>query len=169
LFTEKEVFFDPNLVGIWQPIDSNETWEFSKIEDANAYKLIVIDDGKTGIFTAGLGKIENNLFLDVFPSDENDSDNDLYKQHILGMHSFIWVKQITPTLQIAMVDCEKVSTILEKDPNAVKNIKLGDRIVLSADTNDLQDFVIDYGTSVDDANSIFAEPVTLNRQGLDEN
>jgi hypothetical protein len=159
LFNERDIFFDPNLVGIWKPIDSNESWEFSKIEDVNAYRLVVTEDGKTGVFTAALGKIDDELFLDVFPGDENDSD--LYKQHILGMHSFMWVKQLSPTLQIAPVDNEKVEKIIKAEPNAVKSEKLNDRLVLSADTNDLQDFVIDYGLNVDDANSIFAEPMTF--------
>jgi hypothetical protein len=169
LFTEKDVFFDPNLVGIWMPIDSNETWEFSKIEDANAYKLVVTDDGKTGNFAAGLGQIDGYLFLDVFPNGENDNDNDLYKEHILGMHSFIWVQQIAPTLQIALVDSDKVAKIIEAEPNAVGHIKNDDRIILTADTNDLRDFVIDYGVNVDDANSIFAETMTFHHEGHEEN
>ena len=84
---------------------------------------------------------------------------------MLGMHSFMWVKQISPTLQIALVDCEKVDKIIEAEPNAIKYEKLNDRLILSADTNDLRDFVIDYGVNVDDANSIFAEPMTFYREG----
>jgi len=164
LFHEKEVFFEPKLVGTWKAVDSNEVWQFSKLEDANAYKLVVTDDGKEGTFAAGLGKIDNNLFLDVFPNNENEKDNDFYKQHVLGMHSFIRVLQIEPTLQIAMVDCDKVAKIIEADSNAVEHIKNGDRIILTADTNDLQNFVVDYGINVDDGNSIFAEPMTLHHE-----
>jgi len=169
LFHEKDVFFDPNLVGIWTPSDSNETWEFSKLPDANAYKLVITDDGKTGTFAAGLGKIDNNLFLDVFPNGENKNDNDWYREHLLGMHSFMLVRQIEPTLQIALVDGEKVAKIIKADPNAVGHIKNDDRIILTADTNDLRDFVIDYGVNIDDANSIFAEPMTFYHEGHEEN
>jgi len=164
LFHEKEVFFDPNLIGVWIPKDSNETWEFSRLENADAYKLVVTDGGKTGTFAAGLGQIDGYLFLDVFPNGENEADNDLYKEHLLGMHSFMWVQQTVPTLQISLVDGEKVAKIIKAEPNAVGHIKNDDRIILTADTNDLQDFVIDYGVNIDDANSIFAEPMIFNRE-----
>ncbi len=169
LFNEDEIFYEPNLVGTWKAVDSNDVWEFSKMENADAYKIFVTEDGKEGTFVAGLGAIENNLFLDVFPDTENEQDNDFYKQHILGMHSFILVKQIEPQLQLAMIDSEKVAKIIKADPDAVEHIKNDDRIILTADTNDLQDFVICYGLNVDDANSIFADKMEFTREGNEEN
>jgi len=63
-------------------------------------------------------------------------------------------------LKIAIVDSDKINKIIKADPNAVRYEKVDDRIILTADTNELQNFVIEYGiNAADDANSIFDKPV----------
>ena len=161
LFTKDQVFFDSNLSGVWKEADSNETWHFSRFEDANGYKLVITQkDGKRGTFLAGLGKLENSLFLDVYPVESGEPGIDFYKEHLLSAHSFMRVQQIDSTLKIAIVDSDKINKIIKADPNAVRYEKVDDRIILTADTNELQNFVIEYGiNAADDANSIFDKPV----------
>jgi len=160
LFTQDQVFYDPNLSGVWKAADSNETWHFSRFEDANGYKLVITQkDGKQGTFAAGLGKLENTLLLDVFPVESGESGIDFYKEHLLGTHSFIMVQQMDPTLKIAIVDSGKVDKIIKADPNVVRNEKMDDKIILTAETEELQRFVIKCGiNAIDDANSIFDKP-----------
>lgn len=160
LFTQEQVFYDPNLSGVWKAADSNETWHFSQIENENAYKLVITQkDGKQGTFAAGLGRLENALFLDVFPIEPGKLEIDFYKEHLLGTHSFIEVLQMDPTLKIAIVDSGKVGKIIEADPNVIRYEKVDDRIILTAETPQLQRFVVDCGiNAIDDANSIFDSP-----------
>ncbi|MDD5010854.1 MAG: hypothetical protein PHQ00_01895 [Phycisphaerae bacterium] len=160
LFTEEEIFFDPNLSGVWKAADSNETWHFSRLEETDGYKLVITQtDGKKGTFAAGLGKLQDTLFLDVFPIESGESGIDFYKEHLLGTHSFIKVLQTDQALKIAIVDSGKVDKIIKADPNAVRYEKAGDKIILTAETPQLQRFVIDFGINViDDANSIFDKP-----------
>jgi len=160
LFTKDQVFFDPNLVGVWKAADSNETWHFSRFEDANGYKLVIMQkDGKQGTFVTGLGKLENNLFLDVYPVESGEKGIDLYQEHLLGTHSFMIVQQIAPTLKIAIVDSGKVDKIIKADPNIVRHEKVDEKIILTAETEELQKFIIEYGiNAADDANSIFDKP-----------
>ncbi len=160
LFTENEVFYDPNLSGLWKASDSNETWHFSRFEETNGYKLVITqEDGKKGAFAAGLGKLENTLFLDVYPIESGEPGIDFYKEHLLGTHSFIMVLQMDPTLKIAIVDSEKVGKIIKADPNVVRYEKVDDKIILTAETGEIQRFVVDCGiNAIDDANSIFDEP-----------
>jgi hypothetical protein len=164
LFSENELIFDSNLLGLWKATDSNMTGQFSRIEDqnaCNAYKLVITqDDGKQGNFFAGLGELQGNLFLEIYPDTSQMSDSqesDFYKQHLLGMYSFMRVEQIDPNLKIAMMDYDKVNKIIEADPNILKHEFANDRLILTAGTEDLQEFVIEYGLNVDDANSIFGE------------
>ncbi|MFA5292526.1 MAG: hypothetical protein WC496_05770 [Phycisphaerae bacterium] len=160
LFTKDQVFFDPNLSGVWKAADSNETWHFSRFEDADAYKLVITQkDGKKGTFAAGLGKLQDTLFLDVYPIESGEKGIDLYQEHLIGTHSFMRIVQMDPTLKIAMVDAEKVDKIIKADPNVVRHEKVDDKIILTAETEELQKFIIDCGiNATDDANSIFAEP-----------
>ncbi|MEN6385920.1 MAG: hypothetical protein ABFD79_12090 [Phycisphaerales bacterium] len=157
LFNEDEMFVDPNLFGVWKAVDSNETWEFKNAEEAGIYELVITDKkGKQGAFAAALGELEGELFLNIFPGQFNEEKNDYYNELVVGMHTCIWVKQIEPCLQMAIMDTGRVEEIIEKDANAVAHIEIGDdRIALAADTNDLQDFVIEYGIEADDVNSIF--------------
>ncbi len=73
LYTEKDIVVDKKLCGTWidESGDMKSTWEFECIDEPkNAYKLIFTDEnGKKGSFVAHLVKLENRLFLDIFPSE----------------------------------------------------------------------------------------------------
>jgi hypothetical protein len=159
LFSENELIFDSNLVGLWKATDSNMTGQFSRIEDQNAYKLVITEnDGNQGLFFAGLGELQGNLFLEIYPDTSHTYDNQesgFHKQHLLGMYSFIKIEQIDPNLKIALMDYEKVSKIINADPDILKHEFANDKLILTAPTRELQEFVVEYGINVDDANSVF--------------
>jgi hypothetical protein len=167
LFSENELIFDSNLLGLWKATDSNQTGQFSQIEDQNAckinaYKLIITEnDENQGLFFAGLGELQGNLFLEIYPDTSQMSDSqesNFHKQHLLGMYSFMRVAQIDPNLEIALMDYDKVNKIIEADPNILKHEFANDKLILTAETEELQEFVVEYGINVDDANSIFGGP-----------
>jgi hypothetical protein len=167
LFSENELIFDSNLLGLWEATDSNMTGQFSQIEDQNAckinaYKLVITEnDGDQGLFFAGLGELQGNLFLEIYPDTSHTSDSqesNFHKQHLLGMYSFMRVAQIDPNLEIAMMDYDKVNKIIEADPNILKHEFANDKLILTAPTEELQNFVVEYGINVDEANSIFGGP-----------
>ena len=168
LFSEDELFFDPNLLGLWKAADSNQTWQFSRSEDPNIYKLVITEnDRKQGNFLAALGELEDNLFLIIYPQESAGQESDFYKLHTLGLCSFMKVEQLNPNLKIAMMDDERVNKIIETDPNILKH-EIVDN-VLTAPTQELQEFVIEYGINVDDANSIFGKPAEFIRLAQDAN
>jgi hypothetical protein len=168
LFSEDELFFDPNLLGLWKAADSNQTWQFSQAEDPNLYELVITEnDGKQGNFLAGLGELEDNLFLIVYPQESDGQESDFYKQHSRRLFSSMRVEQIDPNLKIAMTDDERVNKIIKSDPN-ILNHEIVDNI-LTAPTQELQEFVIEYGINADDANSIFGEPAEFIRVAQDVN
>jgi hypothetical protein len=178
LFSENELIFDPNLLGLWNATDFNMTAQFSRIEDQNAceinaYKLIVTDnDGNRGLFFAGLGELQGNIFLEIYPDTSHTYDSQesgFHKQHLLGMYSFIRIEQIDPNLKIALMDYDKVSKIIEADLNVLRHEFANDKLILTAPTEELQEFVVEYGINVDDANSIFGEPVEFIWVGEDAN
>jgi hypothetical protein len=161
LFSENELIFDPNLLGLWKAADSNQTWQFSRMEDPNVYELVITEkDGKQGTFLAGLGKLEGNLFLVIYPKEPQsmEQESGFYKQHILSLFSSMRVEQTDPNLKIAMMDYDKVNKIIKADPNILSYEIPDSKLILTAETEELQNFVIEYGLNVDDANSIFGGP-----------
>ena len=99
------------------------------------------EEGKKGHFDAGLGKLNNMMFLNIFPQEPKLKENDFYKFHILRVHSFIKIEQIEPTLKMRTMDPDKMKEMLENDPNLIKYEIVQDRLVLTAPTKELQEFM----------------------------
>ena len=171
LYTEKDIVVDKKLYGTWtnDPNDPETTWEFKKIDEPkNAYKLIFTDeDGKKGSFVARLVKLQNKLFMDVYPSalpsDANDS-SDLAWPHnaffLIPAHFFIKVDSIKPQLKLRLMLEPNMKELLTENPNAVEHTFVDDRLVLTGSTKKLQGFVLKYA----DDERVFIDQVTLSRK-----
>jgi hypothetical protein len=164
LYTDKDVVYDPKLVGVWSDPNSSDTgiWEFRPAEP-NTYTMIFTDkDKKTGSFSVHLAKLNNTLFLDVFPNDPNMPQNGFYQIHLLPAHTFMKVDQIEPTLKLCFMDVDKFTKRLEKNPTLLKHeiLKNGEaKLVLTASTKELQEFMRKHAGDKD----VFGEPSNLKR------
>ena len=158
LYTDKELIFEEKLIGKWSE-DEGNLWEFREGE-GKAYKMRVFD-GKEAWFIAHLVELEDMMFLDVYPDGETLEDmQDFYRMHLLPVHTFLKVDQIEPKLQLRTLDYEKVSDMLEEDPNLLKHEAVNDGIVLTAPTKQLQEFILKYANEED----VFGEPMELTRR-----
>ena len=138
LYTDKDLAFEEKLSGSWS--DSEQIWKFEGDSEEKSYELIILDkDLKKGEFTAHLVKIDNMLFLDLFPEKPGLQAHDFYKFHLLRVHTFVRVEQIEPTLQMQMMNPDTIKQMLKNDPNLIKHeIVEEDRIILTASTEQLQ-------------------------------
>lgn len=158
LYTGKDLVFNEKLLGTWA--DKENRWTFQKGTDPNSYKLSVTDEKGKGRFIAYLVKIDNMLFLDLFPEEpELEQANDFYKLHLVGVHTFIKVEQIEPMLKVRVMDPGKIEKMLEDDPNLLKHEKVKDRIILTASPKELQKFMKKYANVVE----VFGDPSELKR------
>jgi len=171
LYTKENVVFEEKLLGTWvdDPNSPEVIWEFTHIDEPkNAYKLILSDDkGQKGSFVAHLVKLENSLFLDVFPDEfpcdtEDPNKTDwLYNVFFLvPVHTFIKIDSIEPQLKMRLADDDKMAELLKEDPNAVKHMSIEDRLILTASTEELQAFVLKYA----DDSRVFPDEIVLNRR-----
>ena len=67
------------------------------------------------------------------------------------------IDPIGPTLKMRLVLESNIDDLLKENPNAVKNTNVGDRIVLTASTKELQAFVLKY---IND-DRLFSDEITL--------
>lgn len=141
LYTDKELVFEEKLSGIWS--NGEQIWKFEGDSEKKSYKLLTVnEDFKKGEFTAHLVKIDKMLFLDLFPKEPKLQAPAFYKFHLLRVHTFIKIEQIEPILKMRAMNPEKLGRMLENDPNLIKHeIVQKDRIVLTASTKDLQQFM----------------------------
>ncbi len=171
LYTKENVVFEEKLLGTWMddPNSPETIWEFNRIEEPeNAYRLVLSDkDGKKGSFVAHLVKLENSLFLDVFPDEfpcdtEDPNKTDwLYNVFFLvPVHTFIKIDSIGPQLKMRLTDDDKMAKLFKEDPNAVKHMSIEDRLILTASTEELQAFVLKYA----DDSRVFPDEIVLNRR-----
>ena len=139
LYTEKELVYDPALVGVWA--DDGHTWTFEKAGE-HSYKLVVAHGDKSSTFVAHLVQLGEHRFLDLCPDLDDLKRDELYKVALIPGHLFVKVIQIKPTLRMAVMDSEWLGKLLEKKTKALAHQKMKDgRILLTASTKALQGFV----------------------------
>jgi hypothetical protein len=163
LFTDGETVFEEKLLGVWKQGD-NETWEFKREgPNSNNYELLYTNDGEKGPFVAKLGKINDMMFLDLYPDEVEIQANDFYKAHLLPAHTFLKIEQIQPTLKMRAMDPEKFGKMLTNDPNLLKHEIIegthNDRVVITSSTQELQRFMKEHAND----EGLFDKPAELNR------
>lgn len=153
LYTEKDLIFDPALIGVWED-DDGVTWEFQKGED-KAYKLIHTDKNKNkAIFVVHMVKLGSRKFLDFFIENFEDESgkeigdkmNGLGLFHLWPVHSFMRVDSIGDELKLRWFSIEWLSKKLKENPKEIEHIYIGKKengdILLTASTDDLQYFIL---------------------------
>jgi hypothetical protein len=171
LYTEDDVVPEKTLLGVWvdDPNSPKTTWEFKGMEEPkNAYKLIFSDEeGKKGSFVARVVKLQSRLFLDVYPSelpweadDPNKMDWPYNSFFLIPAHTFLRIDSIEPQLKMRLMLESKVKELLAENPDIVKHTSVGERLVLTAPTKELQAFILKYA----DNERVFTDEVTLDRK-----
>lgn len=103
LYTEKELVFEEKLLGTWSDANNESTWEFSCPEQASKkYQLVYADDEeRKGLFEVHLVKLEDELFLDVYPAqfpcdieDPNKTEWFYNTFFLVPAHTFIKIDYI---------------------------------------------------------------------------
>jgi len=168
LFTEETLVFEEKLLGTWVD-DSNNIWEFKDPnEQEKIYKLIFVDnEGQKGSFDARLTKLENKLFLDVYPSEPPWDEEDPNKVEwpfntffFMPVHTFIKINGIEPELKLQLTDDDELKKLLKENPNSIEHTSIEDKFVLTTSTKELQAFVVKYA----DDSRVFTAEVVLSRK-----
>lgn len=171
LYTKENVVFDKKLLGTWvdDPNKPEVTWQFKSIDEPkNAYKLIFTgEDGMKGSFVAHLVKLQDKLFLDVYPSEVPWEAEDLDKMEwpyntffLVRAHMFVKIDSVGPKLKMRLMMETQLEKLLEENPDAIEHVVAEDRRFLTASTKELQAFVLKYA----DGDKIFTDEIVLERK-----
>jgi hypothetical protein len=149
LYTEKDLVFDPALLGEWTPEDSNDSWTFTRRSEKQYKVVLTNEDNQKAVFIGHLARINGVLFLDIVPDGSaREGDPIEGTMLLLPAHLFARVLRIQPTLQVALLNVGWLEEHLKENPAAIKHEKVkdadveGDQIVLTASSEDLQRFLI---------------------------
>jgi hypothetical protein len=160
LYTEKDLTFVPELLGTWE---NEDVWIFEQ-SGKNAYELTIKGEGdvKPGVYETHLVKLGKFLFLDLYP-DEDEMEEYGYDIHLVPTHSFWRIKIEKDVLSLAFIDVDWLEEMIDGNKINIAHVRLEDRIVLTAPTEELQKFVLKYAEDTD----AFPETEELNRKKKD--
>ena len=142
-YTQKDLVYEPAILGNWiNEKDASETWRFEKSEKM-AYRFTLIEARTATVMEAHAFKLQGQLFVDIFSLEEDI--------HVIPAHYLLKVTQLTPVLRMSQLDPEWLKALLAKETTALRHhlIQTGEkpedrRLVLTADTGELQKFIIDH-------------------------
>jgi hypothetical protein len=133
LYTEKDVVFDPGLLGTWAEHDNTkDNWIFQK-SDENTYRMIP-SDGKT-ILEGRLVKLGGSSFLDVTPKDVDDG-------FTIPAHVFVKIQVSGDSMWTALLDPDGVAKAANSKTLGLSHTLIGDKVVLTAPAKELQEFLV---------------------------
>ena len=149
LYTDQDLIFDPLLVGVWADKDGNLTGTFTKKAE-DAYTLLYVDEkGKNGEFTVHLLEVGDRRFLDIYAADTDIQQNEFYKCHLLPVHTFMRMQQQGDGLQMASLKQDWIKKYLQEHSDAIKHEKVDDGILLTAQSKDMQVFLLKHDKTAD--------------------
>jgi hypothetical protein len=152
LYTEKDLVFDPLLVGTWIPVNaqegSPEAWVFTKSGD-KLYQLQQTDEeGRKAGFEVRLVKLKDHRFLDLYLTKLESDDVKLNAWagfSLVPAHLILKVEQVEPTLKIAAMNPDWMKQFLKQHSDAIAHrVVLDGNIILTASTSELQKFVLEH-------------------------
>jgi hypothetical protein len=185
LFTREDIVFDRGLLGTWTGDVNNvgTAWEFTPFEQSAAeglpkpfrsefkslYRLAMSDrDGYKGSLAACLVKLNNRLFLDIFPDKFPSGESNVKRTKLLYNayfflpgHTFVRVDSIgSDSLKFHLTDDDAFDKLMDAEPKAIEYTETEERPILTASTKELQAFVMKYA----DDTRLFPTELTLTRK-----
>lgn len=146
-YTEKDLVFEPSLLGDWtadNEADEQKPTELTRVErhGEKGYRVIAFTDNQTNSIICHLFRLKGQLFLDTCPTN--------HALDLIPVHQVSKVTQLQPVLESANLRYEWLQELLEKQPKAIRHTVVRDRkdekdetrIVLTADTAELQKFIL---------------------------
>lgn len=136
LYTDTDIIIDDKVVGDWGEC------RIAKAE-SNTYHVVMVDKSGEGHFIGRLVKLEGKMFLDITPDRKQieNSVNAIYQMALLPLHLFFYVRQATPTLEMASMEPKRFKERLKLNPKALAVMDSNGGVIISP-TRDLQAFVV---------------------------
>jgi hypothetical protein len=96
---DSQVIADDRLLGSWVSSDGKTFGRVTPADDRKSYNLLVTGgDGKQADMVFRLGRIGDMTLADFTIQDPMPDASDIYKAHLLLLHSFLLIKQVVPNL-----------------------------------------------------------------------
>ncbi len=144
LVSDADIQYDSKLVGTWQDSSASESVVIAAVSP-DRYSLVYTDSkGKVGRFRGVLGQVKSLRVLDLEPEALPLEANEVYKSLLLPLHGAVFIDSIDPELRFRILDADSLKHYLQRQPRAITHVIRDDAVVLTAQTTDLQRFLVGY-------------------------
>ena len=182
IFTEKDLVYKSELIGKWETKQNNdEGWaEISPLAKENSIELpgnvtSIKDKGYlvtyknevgkvTELYIAFLAKIGKHLYFDYYPvpTESEKNANEFYMQHFVKMHAPYRVDlQKNGSFELDRLEGSYLDKLIkEKKVRIHHEINSDGGIVITASTEELQQYILKYG---DDPEAFMSEKTIFSK------
>ena len=167
IFTEKDLAYDPKLIGTWNTenegkkgkvIISNLATEnsvelpgnISAIKQQGYFIIYQDENGKVSDqYIAFLARIGKHLYFDYFPADKKEDRklDEFFGVHFVRMHTSYRVEILKDgSFELSQLDGSYVKNLIdEKKIRISHETDADDNTVITASTKELQQYLLKYG------------------------
>ena len=141
--------------------ESNDTWEFKKVENEPSYLLKYTESKHEGeqkpqpsiaFFDANIIKLDGNYFMDLYPGDNEQLDDltTLLSVHLVPAHTFLKLKIEEGKISVYQMNPDWLNSLFEENRIRISHEVIKEKdIVLTASTEELQKFIKKYAEDED--------------------
>jgi hypothetical protein len=159
-YKESDVVYNKVLEGTWRDQDNNKWTIHQNPYKPNSYELHYSKKGREVTLIGHLFRIDDNMYFDMLPSEDNSEEMPIFDVHLVPTHSIAKIDKLTnQSVSIKWFDEEwlrkmfvenrikiRHEFIMDEDPKSEDD----GMYLLTASTDELQAFVAKYG-NVDEA------------------
>lgn len=154
LFTDGELVFNTDLLGNWS--DGESQLSFTR-EGENAYILITSDEGDDVGYKTHLLQLDNNTYLDIYPSD-NLKNSFLFEATHFPVHYFYKIEIKQEEIILSEMDNDLADSLINNSQFDIPYVESQDGwILLTASTEKLQNFI-------KENDNLFTDPVIFKKE-----
>jgi uncharacterized protein YcfL len=145
ILKDDQVITNDQLLGNWVSSDGKTSGVVTATDDHKGYKLLYTDEkDKQANLLIRLGKIGDMTIAESSIDDPAPDASDVYKMHLMPLHSFMVVKQVTSQqLILKLMDSDWLSKYVKAHPDELATVRVDDNdVLISATTDDFQAFLL---------------------------
>lgn len=167
IFTEKDLAYDPKLIGTWNTENQGNKGKvvISNLATENSLELpgntttikqkgyfISYQNGPGGTskrYIAFLARVGKHLYFDYYPADrkEDEKIDEFFGAHLVKMHTSYRVEILNDgSFELSQLDESYVTKLIdEKKIRISHETDADDNTVITASTQELQQYLLKYG------------------------
>jgi hypothetical protein len=154
-YKESDVVYNKVLEGTWSDQDKNKWNIHQNPFKPNSYELHYSKNGREVVLLGHLFKIEDNLYFDMIPEEDNSEDMPIFDVHLVPTHSLAKIGKLTNhDVVIKWFNEEWLRKMFVENRIKIRHEFIMDEsptskddgmYLLTASTEELQAFVAKYG------------------------